>query len=286
MHASEVFSSNYGWLESLNVYISALPLISHPSNCLNYSTDKMVYCHPCLVFLLVSRWLGLGSPMQNPCAVINEALDATHAGVKIGLLNEPQSSGKHIADSVNKILDGFIREDDDHRKKSIFSRLGAGITTLAGLTKGFVFFNNNTEIFKMIKGAGAFKIMPRIFEQRAFHLRRATEEQQSLINERMENLLQSYPDFRQTFAKIHAVTEKEFPENAGLPSAENIRSKAKSFQFKFGLAFRDCFQKNLQDMKNKNDYAQLTGWLETIKKVHKDMDGLDQLILERGNDIR
>lgn len=223
--------------------------------------------------------------MQNPCTALNEALDAANAGIHIGLSDKQQSSGKHIADSVNKILDGFIQEDD-HRTKSILSRLSAGVTTLAGLAKGFVFFNKNTQMFKTIKNAGAFRIMPRIYEQRAFHLRGATDQQKLLINEWMENLLKPYPDFRQTFEKINMVTEKEFPKEDGAPSAQLIRDRAKSFQFKFGLAFRDCFQKNLQEMKNNKDYTALTEWLKTIKQVHESLDELDKLIPGIGNNIK
>ncbi|PLW19735.1 hypothetical protein PCANC_07679 [Puccinia coronata f. sp. avenae] len=188
---------------------------------------------------------------------------------------EREATHEEIAKQVNQILDQFIEAPKAAPKWSFT----AGVEYLRVVRDVFMINMTSKAILQQIRDSGALRIMPRTFKQRVFYVRQATDAERAEIDDHMEALLNLHDDFRATFSKIHAIACKAYPAASPLPADPGVvEEKAKNFQWDFGLAFRGAFHKKLEEMKQRQCFAELFCWLQSVKELHESLDQLDQKI--------
>lgn len=190
----------------------------------------------------------------------------------VDLTNDSLQSSSEIATKMNEILDKFLNEPEFSTKGN-----ASWSITLVNLFKNVRIFYKNSAMFAKIRNAGAFRVIPRVFQQRVFYLRQSTDVQKQKIDSWVNHTLRENPslaEFEATIEKIHRICEKSFPEHSA-PDQKSIELAAKAFQRKFGFAFRDTFSSQLEKMKATQDFHQLDHWLQKIKYLHKTLDSLD-----------
>jgi hypothetical protein len=214
---------------------------------------------------------------------------------------EREATHEEIAKQVNQILDQFIEAPKAAPKWSFTT----GVEYLRVVRDVFMINMTSKAILQQIRGqfisttsvpfwiptielisevrscadSGALRIMPRTFKQRVFYVRQATDAERAEIDDQMGALLNLHDDFRATFSKIHAIACKAYPAASPLPADPGVvEEKVKNFQWDFGLAFRGAFHKKLEEMKQRQCFAELFCWLQSVKELHESLDHLDQKI--------
>ncbi|PLW56262.1 hypothetical protein PCANC_02024 [Puccinia coronata f. sp. avenae] len=186
---------------------------------------------------------------------------------------EREATHEEIAKQVNQILDQFIEAPKAAPKWSF----KAGVEYLRVFRDVFMINMTSKAILQQIRDSGALRIMPKTFKQRVFYVRQAADAERAEIDDHMEALLNLHDNFRATFSKIPVIACKVYP--AASPADPGVvEEKAKNFQWDFGLAFRGAFQKKLEEMKQRQCFAELFCWLQSVKELHESLDQLDQKI--------